>query len=169
MQSVVAGPVGREGESGIEQWGATLLRLTMVLIFLSFGMQKFTAYEAAAIEPFLVHFPLLRWLHDLLGRQGASNLIGSVELLAGLGLAVGFFARGSLPSLLGAAISVVTYLVTLSFLLTTPGVIVWQEGLPLSSPYPGQFLMKDMVLLAASVFLLGQALSARRDMLRRES
>ncbi len=50
-----------------------------------------------------------------------------------------------------------TYVVTLSFLLTTPGVIVLREGLPLSTPYPGQFLMKDMVLLAASIFLMGEA------------
>ncbi len=122
-----------------------MLRVSLVLIFLSIGLQKFTAYEAAAIEPFVGNSPLLSWAYDLFGLRATAGMIGVLELAVGLGLATGLFARGSLPSLLGAIGLALTYVVTLSFLLTAPGVIAWSEGLPLSSAYPGQFLVKDMV------------------------
>lgn len=120
--------------SGLERLGVWLLRLSLVLIFLSIGLQKFTAYEAAAIAPFVVNSPLLSWAYALLGERGVAAMLGVIELSIGAALAVGFFAQGSRLALLGAAGSALTYVVTLSFLLTTPGVIVFREGMPLSSP-----------------------------------
>ncbi len=54
------------------------------------------------------------------------------------------------------------FLITLSFLLTTPG--VWQPGygFPALSPSPGQFLAKDLVLLGAAIWTAGEALRAAR-------
>ena len=49
-----------------------------------------------------------------------------------------------------------TFLVTLSFMLTTPGVAQPGAGSPLAlSPMPGQFLLKDLVLLGVSLWILG--------------
>ncbi len=52
---------------------------------------------------------------------------------------------------------------TLSFLLTTHG--VWEPslgGFPALSAVPGQFLLKDVVLLGAALWTLGEALNRRR-------
>ena len=54
------------------------------------------------------------------------------------------------------------FLTTLSFLFSTPG---WEPslgGFPALSVVPGQFLLKDVVLLGAAVWSLGAALNAIR-------
>jgi uncharacterized membrane protein YkgB len=51
--------------------------------------------------------------------------------------------------------SAATYLITLSFFVSTPGVAeAVAGGFPAISAAPGQFLLKDVVLLAASLSLL---------------
>jgi uncharacterized membrane protein YkgB len=51
--------------------------------------------------------------------------------------------------------SAATYLITLTFFLSTPGVAeATAGGFPAISALPGQFLLKDVVLLAASLCLL---------------
>lgn len=52
-----------------------------------------------------------------------------------------------------------TFLVTLSFFLTTPGVAA-PIGFPAISGDVGQFLLKDAGLLGISVWLLGEALAS---------
>jgi uncharacterized membrane protein YkgB len=50
------------------------------------------------------------------------------------------------------------FLTTLSFLMSTPG---WEPslgGFPGLSVAPGQFLLKDVVLLGAALWSLGEAL-----------
>lgn len=75
-------------------------------------------------------------------------------------------ARGGLGAVVGAAGSTIAFLTTLSFMLSTPGVgEVSVGGFPALS-VNGQFLLKDLVLLAASLFLLGDALTARRGRAR---
>lgn len=49
------------------------------------------------------------------------------------------------------------FLTTLSFLLSTPG---WEPslgGFPSLSALPGQFLLKDVVLLGAAIWSFGEA------------
>ncbi|MFK7967190.1 MAG: DUF417 family protein, partial [Burkholderiaceae bacterium] len=61
-------------------------------------------------------------------------------------------------AVVGAAAAVVTFTVTASFLVTAP---VWEAslgGFPALSVVPGQFLLKDIILLAAAISLLGRAL-----------
>lgn len=131
-----------------------LLRWALVIIFLWFGGMKFTAYEAHGIAPFIANSPLMSWLHVLFGIQGASYVIGVLELSTAVALIIG--AIKPFFSALGAAMSTVTYLLTLSFLLSTPGVAeAMAGGFPAISAVPGQFLLKDLVLLAASLCLLG--------------
>jgi len=130
-----------------------LLRWALVIIFLWFGGMKFTAYEAAAIAPFIEHSPIMSWLHALFGVQGASYVIGVIELSTAAALILGAFQP--IFSALGAAMSAATYAITLTFFLSTPGVAVATAGgFPTISAAPGQFLLKDLVLLAASLSLL---------------
>jgi uncharacterized membrane protein YkgB len=122
-------------------------------------------YEANGIAPFIAHSPIMSWMHALLGVRGASYLIGIVELSTAAALMIG--AIQPFFSALGAAMSAITYLVTLTFFLSTPGVSeATAGGFPAISAMPGQFLLKDLVLLAASVCLLvasvqGPRLTAR--------
>ena len=130
-----------------------LLRWALVVIFLWFGGMKFSRYEANAIAPFIDHSPLMSWLHILFGVQGASYLIGIIELATAVALIIGAF--NPFASALGAAMSCLTYVITLTFFLTTPGVAEQAaRGFPAISAPIGQFLLKDLVLLAASLCLL---------------
>jgi len=130
-----------------------LLRWALVIVFLWFGGMKFTAYEATGIAPFIEHSPIMSWLHALFGVQGASYVIGVIELSTAAALALGAFQ--SIFSALGAAMSAATYFITLTFFVSTPGVAeATAGGFPAISAAPGQFLLKDLVLLAASLCLL---------------
>jgi|SRR5437868_2447526 len=130
-----------------------LPRWALVVIFLWFGGMKFTAYEANGIAPFIAHSPIMSWLHVLFGVQGASYAIGVLELSTAAALILGAFQP--IFSALGAAMSAATYLITLTFFLSTPGVAeAMAGGFPAISAMPGQFLLKDLVLLAASLSLL---------------
>ncbi|HVJ44546.1 MAG TPA: DUF417 family protein [Dongiaceae bacterium] len=130
-----------------------LLRWALVVIFLWFGGMKFTAYEATGIAPFIEHSPIMSFLLTLFGIQGASYVIGVVELSTAAALVLGAFQP--IFSALGAAMSAATYFITLTFFLSTPGVAeATAGGFPAISAAPGQFLVKDLVLLAASLSLL---------------
>lgn len=153
-------PVSAAPPALLERSAAHLLRLAMVVIFVWFGLQKFTAYEAEGIALLVSNSPLTSWL-NVLGTQGASIAVGMPELAFGLLLATGFRWPGSLAAIGGAFGSCVTFLVTLSFMVTTPG--VWApSGPPLLSGTIGVFLVKDIVLLAASLVLLAQGLAHRQ-------
>lgn len=140
----------------ITQISEVFLRFSVVVVLVWIGAMKFTAYEAGAIQGLVASSPLTSWLYSIFSVQSASNLIGSVELLTAIALVVGPFNRKI--AVLGALSAAVTFLVTLSFLLTAP---VWEAslgGFPALNVLPGQFLLKDIVLLAAATTLLGKAL-----------
>ena len=52
---------------------------------------------------------------------------------------------------------------TLSFMVTTPGVLVPELGFPAISVAPGQFLLKDIGLLALSLWIAIDSLAALRS------
>jgi uncharacterized membrane protein YkgB len=57
----------------------------------------------------------------------------------------------------------VLFVGTLSFLFTSPGVVgTHAAGLPVLSAQPGQFLLKDLVLIGVAIWTLGDSLSAAR-------
>jgi reactive chlorine resistance protein C len=130
-------------------FGIGALRWSMVFIFAFFGVAKFAAYEAQALEPIVTVYPLFFWLPPLVGIQGTSNVIGVVELATGLLIAIGAWSHRA--GFVGGMMGVATFLVTLSFAL---GGGLWQEGY--GFPFMGsfaQFLFKDAVLLAACLTL----------------
>jgi uncharacterized membrane protein YkgB len=66
-------------------------------------------------------------------------------------------------SIVGSALAIVLFLGTLSFLFTTPGVVVAHAaGVPVLSAQPGQFLLKDLVLIGVAIWTLGDSLRAAR-------
>lgn len=139
----------------LERAGASLARWGVVVVLAWIGATKFTAEEARGIVSLVEHSPLMAWMYDVLSMQAASNLIGVAELAAAALLAARRWAPRA--AVAGAAVAVATFVVTLSFIATTPGAIDLSHGIPL----PGgaaQFLAKDLALLGASVWALGDAL-----------
>lgn len=147
-----------------ERKDLALLRWALVLVFLWFGFMKFTAYEAAGIAPFIENSPIMNWL-GIFGTQGQSYFIAAIELTTALALILGAF-RPSL-SALGALMSAATYFITLTFFVSTPGVAEpTAGGFPAISAAPGQFLLKDAVLLAASLVLLRASVRRKAPLVR---
>lgn len=143
----------------LEQAGASIARWGVVLALGWIGLTKFTAGEAEGIAGLVEHSPFVAWMYDVWSRQATSNVIGVAELLAATLIAGRrWWATGAA---LGALLAIATFLVTLSFIATTPGSIDLSHGIPL----PGgaaQFLLKDVALLGGSVWALGDALRAVR-------
>lgn len=113
----------------------------VVLTLLWIGVFKFTPTEAAAIKPLVASHPLMSWLYGPLSEQGVSNLIGLAEIVIAVGLIAGLWQpRLGYWSCWGA---IVTFLVTLSFLLTLTGVWKVVDGVPVTE----FFIFKDLVFL----------------------
>lgn len=136
--------------------GVHALRFSTAGVLGWIGAMKFTAYEAGAIEGLVASSPLTGWLYAVFSVQAASNLIGTVEITTALLLAAG--AKYPRAALLGALGALMTFLVTVSFLFTAPVTEPSLGGFPALSVVPGQFLLKDVVLLGAAIFLAGVAL-----------
>lgn len=139
-------------------------RFALALILVWFGAMKFQPYEAAGVAGIAQNYWLFGWLYPAAGVGGASAVIGVLEIGAGVLIALG--CRFAVGSALGGAMAVCTFLVTLSFLGTAPGVFETGYGAPwLGST--GQFLIKDIALLAISVSVLLKGLAdlRRRPML----
>lgn len=140
----------------LEACGAAVMRYGLVVVLLWIGALKFTAYEAEGIKPFVTNSPLMSWAYHVMTDRAFASLIGAIETTFGVLIATRPFAP--LVSALGSLGAVLMFLTTLSFILTTPG--VWQPGygFPYPSPKPGQFLMKDIVLLGVAIWTAGEAL-----------
>lgn len=133
-----------------------LLRASMVLIFLWFGYDKWFDVEIRDLIPLLTNAPLLSWTIPVLGVSGTSILLGTAEWTFGLLLFLGFWNKKL--GMLGALGSIVTFIGTLTIFPFAPG--AWHPeagGFPAMTIVSG-FLLKDLVLLAASVYLLKQDL-----------
>ena len=134
-----------------------LLRASMVLIFFLFGYQKWFEYEAQVLVPYISNGPLVFWLYPVFGVRGASWFLGVSEWLFGALLLLGFWNKKM--GVLGAAGSVVTFAATVTIIPFMPN--GWDEaagGFPaMTGNVP--FLMKDVVLLAVSIYLLKQDLA----------
>jgi uncharacterized membrane protein YkgB len=137
--------------------GRHLARYGLVAVIAWIGALKYTSYEAAAIQPLIAHSPLLSWFYSAFSVRTFAAVLGTAEIIAALLIA----ARplGPRASAVGSAMGVLLFAGTLSFLFTTPGVLA-APGFPALSVLPGQFLLKDLVLLGVSLWTLGDSLGA---------
>jgi uncharacterized membrane protein YkgB len=129
-----------------------LVRWSMVIIFLFFGYQKWFAYEAVTLIPFITNGPLISWMYPVFGIEGASWVLGISEWAFGALLLAGFWDERL--GVLGALGSVASFVATLTIIPFMPdGWNVNAGGFPAMQGNVA-FLAKDLVLLAASVYLL---------------
>jgi uncharacterized membrane protein YkgB len=146
-------------KNAFEKLGGFLIRYGLVLVLGWIGAMKFTAYEAAGIKSLVETSPLMSWMYKILSVQATSNVIGVAELIAALLIAIR--PLSARLSAIGSVLAVFTFLTTLTFLFSLPG---WEKslgGFPALSG-SGGFLLKDVVLLGAALFTLGDSLSTEK-------
>jgi uncharacterized membrane protein YkgB len=147
--------------SAVQMVAAHLLRYGLVLVIAWIGFMKFTAYEAAGIQPLVSHSPLMSWVYAIFSERAFSALLGIVEVAVAAMIALR--PVSAKIAAIGSGLAVVMFLTTLTFILSTPG---WEPslgGFPALSVVPGQFILKDIVLLAAALWSLGEALPEARS------
>ncbi|OBH44319.1 hypothetical protein A5690_20335 [Mycobacterium intracellulare] len=140
----------------LSRWGQLLGRYGLVVVLAWIGVGKYVKMEARVL---IQHSPLMSWLYDIFSVTFVARALGTMEIVAALLIAL----RPWWPrvSAVGSALAVVLFLGTLSFLVTTPGVVATHaHGVPVLSALPGQFLLKDLVLLGVAVWTLGDSLTA---------
>jgi reactive chlorine resistance protein C len=159
-----------------EQLGIQAMRIAIAIVFLWIGALKFVPYEADSITPFVANNPVMRLFYKHPGEYkahltregelvpaerewqtnnntyGFSQGLGIVEVLIGLLTLIGLFSPRY--GLAGAMLSLLTPLVTLSFLITTPEAWVGNLG-DANFGFPflsgaGRLVIKDVLLFAGS-------------------
>ena len=150
--------IALERVAAVEDVGKAIVRYGLVLVIAWIGGMKFTAYEAMGIQPLVAHSPLVGWMYDFLSVREFSTMLGFIEIATAILIAL----RSVSPkaSAVGSILAMGLFATTLSFLFSTPG---WEPslgGFPALSAMPGQFLIKDVVLFGASVWVLGESLKA---------
>ena len=133
-----------------------LVRASMVILYFFFGYQKWFDYEAQALIPFFTHGPFIFWMYSVFGINGSTYFLGVSEWLFGALLLAGFWNKNL--GILGALGSVATFITTVTIIPFMP-----DGWAPSAGGFPATignvaFLMKDVVLLAASFYLLKQDL-----------
>jgi reactive chlorine resistance protein C len=99
----------------VQAAAAYLLRYGLVLVIVWIGFMKFTAYEAAGIQPLVANSPLMSWVYAIFGARAFSAMLGIVEVAVAAMIAL------RPVSARVAAIGSGLAAVTLTFILSTPG------------------------------------------------
>jgi uncharacterized membrane protein YkgB len=131
-----------------------LLRAAMVIIFAWFGYDKWFEAEIRGLLPIITHGPLIFWTIPVLGIRGTAIFLGTSEWTFGTLLLLGFWNKKA--GMLGALGSTFTFIATFTVLPFVPD--AWDAdagGFP-AMTMNSAFLLKDLVLLAVSVYLLKQ-------------
>ena len=131
-----------------ENLSIKILSIALAIIFFWFGGLKFTDGAGSGLEGLVSNSPLLSWTYSIVDSNTFATLLGSLEVLIGVLFVVGLFNL-KVRTVAGIA-GMATFFVTVSFMLTTPGVVPEDASFPILSAMPGEFLLKDIVLFAAS-------------------
>ena len=154
LNPIVATHVPSNMETRLRTIGGHVLRYGVVALLLLWGGMKFTAFEAEAIRDLIANHPLMSWMYPAFGVRGAAAIIGVVEVSAAVLMATRRWRPRA--SAIGSMLAAGTFLVTLSFLVTTPNALAPENPI-------GGFLMKDVILLGAALWSAGEALGAARE------
>ena len=138
--------------------GQLISRYGLVVVLAWIGFGKYVKMESRVL---IEHSPFMSWIYDVFSVTTVARGLGTMEIVAALLIAL----RPVWPraSAAGSALAVLLFVGTLSFLFTTPGVVASHAGgLPVLSALPGQFLLKDLVLIGVALWSLGESLAARK-------
>ncbi len=112
-----------------------------VLILLWVGLFKFTPSEAEAIQPLVSNHPLTFWMYNIMSAQVVSNCIGVFEITVAVLILLGL--KYKLIAKIGAIGIITIFLMTLSYLFTTPGTFKIVDNIPITD----FFILKDIMYL----------------------
>jgi uncharacterized membrane protein YkgB len=114
-----------------------LIRASLVLICVFFGYQKWFPYEAQALIPYISHGPLIFWMSPVFGIRGAGFWNKKQGILGALGTCASMIATSTIIPFM------------------PDGWAASAGGFPAMTERVA-FLMKDIVIFAASFYLLKQ-------------
>jgi uncharacterized membrane protein YkgB len=139
--------------------GQLVSRYGLVIVLAWIGFGKYVKMESRVL---IETSPLLSWIYDFAGVTTVARALGTMEIVAALLIAVA--PRWPRASVVGSALAIALFLGTVSFLFTAPGLIATHAaGIPILTAQPGQFLLKDIVLLGVAIWTLGDALRVSRS------
>jgi len=141
----------------LAQVGRMVSRYGLVIVLAWIGFGKYVKMEARVL---IEDSPLMSWILHVFSFTTFARGLGTMEIVAALLIAV----RPLWPraSAVGSLLAILLFVGTLSFLFTTPGVVATHAaGIPILSAQPGQFLLKDLVLIGVALWTLGDSLGAR--------
>ncbi|MDR6158123.1 putative membrane protein YkgB [Chryseobacterium sp. SLBN-27] len=118
------------------------------IILLWIGIFKFTPAEANAIKPLLENHFLTFFVYDIVSIQTVSNTIGVIEIIIAVLLL--FSVKFASLRKYAAIGMIITFLITLSYLFTTPGIWKTVDGIPVTD----FFIVKDLMLLGFGLMIL---------------
>lgn len=142
--------IGTEQKSTQNQRSQTGYYISLfgaALILLWIGIFKFTPTEAAAIKPLVENHFLTFFVYKVTSVQTVSNLIGVIEIIIALLLI--FSAKFAVLKRYAGIGMIITFLVTLSYLFTTPGMWKVIDGVPVTD----FFILKDLMLLGFGLMI----------------
>ena len=173
--------------AGFQRTGIHMARWAMVIVLLWIGGLKAFRYEAAGIVPFVANSPVMSYFYKYeapeykahMNREGEYNpeniawhernhtylfSYGLGSLIVIIGLLIASYPLWPSVSAIGSFLAALMSLTTLSFLLTTPETWVpalgdKESGFPYLSG-AGRLVIKDLIMLGASVATMAQAAAA---------
>jgi uncharacterized membrane protein YkgB len=135
-----------------------VIRAVMVIIYAWFGYDKWFESEIKGLVPLISHGPLISWMLPVFGIRGTGYFLASSEWTFGTLIFLGFWNKKL--GIVGALGACGNFICTLTIFPFAPD--AWDAG---AGGFPAMtivtaFLLKDLVILAASFYLL------RQDVLR---
>jgi uncharacterized membrane protein YkgB len=135
-------------ENRIGKAGYYLSIFGAATILLWIGIFKFTPTEANAIKPLVENHFLTFFVYDIVSIQAVSNTIGVIEIIIAVLLL--FSVKFASLRKYAAAGMIITFLMTLSYLFTTPGIWKTVDGIPVTD----FFIVKDVMFLGFGLMIL---------------
>lgn len=141
------------GNKAINHLAEKLMLAGIVLVMLWIGGMKFTQYEADGIEGLMRTSPIFSWIYGLFSVLHGSYFIGVIELIAVAGIALLPWSKNAYIA--GLSIAALTFAATQTFVISLPAYETSMGFTMLTGS--GQFIVKDLALLACSIILLAKA------------
>jgi uncharacterized membrane protein YkgB len=138
--------IDKENRTGRIGYYISLFGTALILLWI--GIFKFTPTEASGIKNLIENHFLTFFVYDIASVQTVSNAIGAIEIIIALLLL--FSVKFASLRKYAAIGMIVTFLITLSYLFTTPGIWKVVDGVPVTD----FFILKDLLLLGFGLMIL---------------
>lgn len=122
--------------------------IATIIVLLWIGILKFTPSEAMGIKGYVSNSFLMSWLYHVTSVRGVSNLIGIFEITTAILLIISFW--NSKIGLIAGYLTALIFIITLSFIFTTPGIWHLMDGVPVTD----FFVLKDMAFLSVALGII---------------